>query len=174
LVGTLHVIKGKEQTFEVKALEVALPVVHRTSREVSLRLEDFLLNLLLVLRVTRHEESLVDGKRTLNVNDILVLHQRNVQETTVEHVQYRVLVINCTCWQASFQVFEAALAKRSVGFLAVRENRDILLKICLHLARIICRVSVCRLLVLHFLDGLELRLQVAKRVGSVEHASAHA
>jgi len=87
LVGPLHVVECEEQALKIEPLEVALSVVHGRSWEVPFGCEDLLLHLLLVLGVASHEESLVDWKRALDVDDVLVLHQRNVEEGAVEHVE---------------------------------------------------------------------------------------
>ena len=90
LVGTLLIIKGKEQALVVHAHEVCLTVEHGGCREIAVHLLLFLHGLLFAWQI-RKSNRIVNRKRTLNINYILILHQRKIDKWAIEHLQ--VLVI---------------------------------------------------------------------------------
>lgn len=75
LVGTLLIIKGEEQALVVHTHEVCLTVEHGRCWEIAVNLLLFLHELPFVWLI-RKSNCIVDRKRTLNINNILILHQR--------------------------------------------------------------------------------------------------
>lgn len=86
LVRTDLIVEGEEQRLDIHATEVYLPVVHGLRREITIYCL-ISLHAPLQISIDAHGYCVVDRQGTPDVDTMLVLHQRHVEERTVYHVQ---------------------------------------------------------------------------------------